>query len=167
MSEQRLQMDYHPAKKEVRFRRFASGQEVKIRGDSKLRKYMNDRGNFILQDQGKKFFDDIADAFDGQREVLIEVKTTRVDYEDLEQMIEHYNNENRGDGAIKITATQIAELPDMDATYRMVKEHGERSIEILKEHRGDIHTIPNNNEKVKKCVEEEVEIGRASCRERV
>lgn len=154
MSEQRLQMDYHPAKKEVRFRRFASGQEVKIRGDSKLRKYMNDRGNFILQDQGKKFFDDIADAFDGQREVLIEVKTTRVDYEDLEQMIEHYNNENRGDGAIKITATQIAELPDMDATYRMVKEHGERSIEILKEHRGDIHTIPNNNEKVKKCVED-------------
>lgn len=153
MSEQRLQMDYHPAKKEVRFRRFASGQEVKIRGDSKLSKYMNDRGKFILQDQGKKFFDDIAAAFDGEREVLIEVKTTRVDYEDLEQMIEHYNNENKEDGAIKITATQIAKLPDMDETYRMVKEHGERSIAILKEYREAICTIPNNNEDVKKCVE--------------
>lgn len=152
MSEQRLQMDYHPAKKEVRFRRFASGQEVKIRDDSKLRKYMNDRGKFILQDHGKKFFDDIAAAFDGEREVLIEVKTTRVDYEDLEQMIEHYNNENKEDGAIKITATQIAELPDMDETYRMVKEHGERSIAILKEHREAICTIPHD--KVKECVED-------------
>ena len=139
-------MDYHPAKKEVRFRRFASGQEVKIRGDSKLSKYMNDRGKFILQDQGKKFFDDIAAAFDGEREVLIEVKTTRVDYEDLEQMIEHYNNENKEDGAIKITATQIAKLPDMDETYRMVKEHGERSIAILKEYREAICTIRSRSE---------------------
>lgn len=48
MSDQLLQMKYHPAKKEVEFRRFQSGKEVPIRSDSKLTKYMNKKGQFVF-----------------------------------------------------------------------------------------------------------------------
>ena len=60
-------MKYHPAKKEVEFRRFQSGKEMCIDRNSKLTKYMNQRGTFILQNYGNQFFDDIAKAFDGEK----------------------------------------------------------------------------------------------------
>ena len=37
-SKQILQMKYHPAKKEVEFRRFKDEKEIQIRDDSKLKK---------------------------------------------------------------------------------------------------------------------------------
>ena len=41
MSKQALMMKYHPAKKEIEFRRFQDGKEIVIRSDSILRtKYM-------------------------------------------------------------------------------------------------------------------------------
>lgn len=86
MNEQRLEMKYHPAKKEVRFR----GIGFEISKKSALRTYMNDRGNFVLQNQGEKFFKDIADVFDGEA-ARVDVITTRLDYEDFEQMVEYYN----------------------------------------------------------------------------
>ena len=52
MNEQRLEMKYHPAKKEVRFRRFVlneDGKDVEKEVGSALRTYMNDRGNFVLK----------------------------------------------------------------------------------------------------------------------
>ena len=126
MNEQRLEMKYHPAKKEVRFKRFDSGKGIEIQGDSKLKQYMNDHGNFVLQYQGNEFFEAIAGAFDGEEVVQVDVITTRLDYEDFKQMVEYYNKSENS--TIKITATLLAELPDMDATYREVKKHGEKSI---------------------------------------
>lgn len=170
MNEQRLEMKYHPAKKEVRFRRFVSGKEVEILRDSKLRNYMNDRGNFVLQDQGNAFFEVIAGVFDGVKVVRIDVITTRLDYEDFEQMVEYYNKSEKR--AIEITATLLAELPDMDTIYHEVKAHGEKSIEILKEHLEAIYChIPlNNNEDVKKCVDDFTEAcdkGKKKIREKI
>lgn len=149
MSKQVLQMKYHPAKKEVSFKRFVSGKEVVIRSDSKLVKYMNGRGKFVLQDHGNSFFEDIAEAFDGEKAVHIEIVTTKIDYEDFLQMIEYYNES----GVVKITATLISELPDMNETYRVVKEHGEKSITILKTHRSTFFDVPLDNPNVKKCVD--------------
>lgn len=91
MNEQRLEMKYHPAKKEVFFRRIISDEEFEIKDGSGLRTYMNDRGNFVLQNQGEKFFEAIAGVFDGVKAVRIDVITTRLDYEDFEQMVEYYN----------------------------------------------------------------------------
>lgn len=149
MSKQVLQMKYHPAKKEVSFKRFVSDKEVVIRNDSKLMMYMNARGKFVIQDHGNGFFEDIADTFDGEKAVHMEVITTKIDYEDFLQMVEYYNES----GIIKITSTLIAELPDMNETYRVVREHGERSIDILKRHRMTFFDIPLDNDKVKECVE--------------
>lgn len=149
MSKQVLQMKYHPAKKEIFFARYVAGKEIPIRSDSKLNLYMNKRGKFVLQDHGKQFFDDIAEAFDGEKSVAIEVVTTKSDYEDFEQMIEYYNVGSK----IKVTATLLSELPDMEETYRVVRDHGEKSITTLTKHRSMLFEVPLDNANTKKCVE--------------
>lgn len=149
MSKQVLQMKYHPAKKEVLFKRFVTGKEISIRSDSKLSAYMNERGKFVLQDHGNSLFEDIADAFDGENSVHIEVVTTKNDYEDLLQMIEYYNS----NGSVEITSNLLSELPDMEETYRVVRDHGEKSVAILKKHQTQFFEVPLDNESVKKCVE--------------
>ena len=149
MSKQKLIMKYHPAKKEVEFRRFQSGKEVPIRNDSKLRTYMNQKGKFVLQNYGNALFDDIAKAFDGEREVNIEVITTQLDFEDFKQMAEYYNE----GGKCQMNLTLKAKLPDMDQTFLAVKKHGEESISILESHKQKLFEIPLENENVKKSAE--------------
>lgn len=150
MSKQILQMKYHPAKKEVEFHRFQSGKEIQIPKDSKLRNYMNKRGSFILQDHGNTFLSDIAGTFDGERIVNVEVVTTKNDFEDFMQMTEFYNETNPN---IRIDATLLSELPDMEQTYHIVKNHGEMSIGVLERHKTKFFEVPMNNSEVKKCVE--------------
>lgn len=146
-----LQMKYHPAKKEVEFIRFSSGNPINIRSDSVLTKYMNQKGKFVLQDYGNAFFTAITDAFDGQPLVHIDVVTTRSDYEDFEQMVEYYNK--NPDACAKITTTLLAELPDMEDTYQVVKDFGEQSIKILERHQKQFFEVRQDNSSVKECVE--------------
>lgn len=150
MSKQVLQMKYHPAKKEVEFHRFDDGQEVAIRSDSRLMQYMNAKGNFVLQDHGNAFFEDIANAFDGQKDIEMQVVTTKMDYEDFVQMVEYHNADSE---ECQITPTLIAELPDMAHTFDEVKKYGEQAAEILRKHRQKLFEIPLENENVKKSAE--------------
>lgn len=150
MSKQVLQMKYHPAKKEVEFHRFQDGQEVAIKSDSRLMQYMNAKGNFVLQDHGNAFFEDIATVFDGQKDIEMQVVTTKMDYEDFVQMVEYYNEEP---DACQITPTLMAELPDMVQTFAEVKKYGEQAAEILRKHRQKLFEIPLENENVKKSAE--------------
>ena len=115
-------MKYHPAKKEVEFRRFQNEKEVDIRNDSRLKHYMNLRGEFVLQDHGNEFFEEIANVFDGIREIEIQVITTKKDYEDFLQMVQVYNEEKSW--KCKIHTVLQAELPDMKQTFIEVKEYG-------------------------------------------
>lgn len=149
MSKQKLVMKYHPAKKEIEFHRFQSGKEEPIRNDSRLKSYMNEKGRFVLQDYGNKFFDDIAKAFDGLKSVDIDVITTKLDYEDFVQMTEYYNEGS----ACEMKPTPIAELPDMNQTFLEVVKHGKESIAVLHEHRQKLFEIPLENENVKKSAE--------------
>lgn len=148
MGNQVLQMKYHPAKKEVLFKRFQSGNEGLIRNDSRLKTYMNKKGKFVLQDFGNEFFDDIAYSFSGEKEILMEIITTKGDFDDFMSMLEYYNERSK----IKITAKLIAELPDMEETYEAVKKHGLESMEILKKHRGEFFDVPLTTDEVKECV---------------
>ena len=151
MSRQVLRMKYHPAKKEVCFQRFQNDKEIRIRPDSKLVSYMNKRGNFVLQDHGNRFFDDIAAAFDGEQSVHIDVVTTKNDYEDFEQMVDFYNADKP---QAKIDSTLLAELPDMDKIFSAVKKHGEHSRDILKTNQAKFFEVNTNNTAVvKECVE--------------
>ena len=150
MNKQTLLMKYHPAKKEVEFHRYQNGKEVAIRNESRLMQYMNMRGKFVLQDHGNAFFDDIAAAFDGLKNVDIQVITTKLDYEDLEQMVEYYNSEPN---KCKISISLLAELPNMVDTYAEVKKYGEESVGILDAYRSKLFDVPMDNENVRKSAD--------------
>jgi GTPase SAR1 family protein len=151
MSKLYLQMKYHPAKKEVEFRRFENGKEIMISG-GKLQRYMNKKGQFVLQDYGNEFFADIARAFDGIKALDMQVITTKMDYEDLVQMMEYYNASPEVE--CKITPTLIAELPDMKTTYNEIAKYGEQAIAVLQSHRSKLFDIKKiTNESVKKSAE--------------
>lgn len=151
MSRNVLQMKYHAAKKEISFKRFQDGEEIAIKSRGALSKYVNMRGKFVLQDFGNTFFRDIAKVFDGIKKVEIEAIMTKLDYEDLEQMIENYNQEPNSECAF--LPTLLAELPDMKKTYEEVKKFGESAIGILGAHRSKLFDIPLDNDNVKNSVE--------------
>ena len=144
-------MKYHPAKKEVEFRRFQNEKEVDIRNDSRLKHYMNLRGEFVLQDHGNEFFEEIANVFDGIREIEIQVITTKKDYEDFLQMVQVYNEEKSG--KCKIHTVLQAELPDMKQTFIEVKEYGKKAIHILQQHKNNLFSIPLESDSVRKSAE--------------
>lgn len=150
MNTQWLLMKYHPAKKEIEFHRYQGDKEIIIRNDSKLKQYMNKKGKFVLQDHGNSFFNDISSAFDGLKKVEIRVITTKMDYEDFEQMVEYYNEESTG---CQFTTTLLAELPDMAQTFNEVKKYGEQAIAILDAHKQKLFEIPLDNEYVKRSAE--------------
>lgn len=149
-NQQILLVKYHPAKKEIAFSRSISGKEIEITGSdgSILSEYINKKGQFVLQDHGKKFFNDIIDAFDGE-DVVLEVITTKEDFEDFRQMIEYFNKTSE----IKITASLIAELPDMNTAYEAIKNHGLKSIEILKKSKSGFSDVDSKNENVLACID--------------
>ena len=126
-----LEMKYHPAMKEVQFRRFADGQEIEIPPESGLRKFMNQK-DFVLQHQGNVFFDGLTCAFDGETCLDMNVVTTAVDYEDFEGMTDYYHH--TGNSPCKIQPKLTGELPDMTETFAAVKHLGEQSTEMLKQH---------------------------------
>lgn len=150
MSKQTLLMKYHPAKKEVEFQRFQNGRRVPIRPDSRLMQYMNRRGRFVLQDHGNAFFDDIANAFDGQKSVDIQVVTTRLDYEDLIEMVDLYNAQSE---KCKINLTSLTELPDMAETYQAVREYGQQAAAILASHRQKLYEVELPQEQVRQSAD--------------
>lgn len=146
-----LQMKYHPAKKEVTFSRVIAGKEIPINGDSRsvLAKYINKRGQFVLQDHGKQLFGDILEAFDGEEEVNLNVTMTKKDYEDFVQMVDFFNKTSE----VKINVNFLAELPDMEATYEVVKRHGLESTEILKRNREAFYNVNSDNPNVHQCID--------------
>lgn len=146
-----LQMKYHAAKKEISFKRFQDGEEVAIKVGGALSKYINMKGKFVLQDFGNTFFMDIAKVFDGIKQVEIQAIMTNLDYEDLVQMIENYNQDPKRE--CTFLATKLAELPDMKKTYEEVKKFGENAMGILGSHRSKLYDLPLDNENVRKSVE--------------
>ena len=126
-----LEMKYHPAMKEVKFRRFADGKEIEIPPESGLRKYMNQK-DFVLQHQGNVFFDGLACAFDGESRLNMAVITTAADYEDFKGMTDYYHH--TGNNTCKIQPKLTGELPDMTETFAAVERLGEQSTKMLKHH---------------------------------
>ena len=126
-----LEMKYHPAMKEVKFRRFADGEEIEIPPESVLRKYMNQK-DFVLQHQGNVFFDGLACAFDGESRLNMAVITTAADYEDFKGMTDYYHH--TGNNTCKIQPKLTGELPDMTETFAAVERLGEQSTKMLKHH---------------------------------
>lgn len=159
MSRQTLEMWYHPAKKEVCFRRFQGKEEVPVRKDSRLQKYMEkERGRFVLQDHGAEFFDDIVKIFDGQDQIEIRTVATKSDFVDFQQMAEYYNAHTNGRGRITVTAgTALSDteayLSDMNQIYNNVRDYGVKAAKILDVMRHNFFNISTNQEMVKESID--------------
>ena len=147
MAKSYLQLKYHPAKKEIEFRRFENGKSQLI-CEGRLLTYINKKGSFVLQDHGNQLFKDIAKAFDSVTKLEMKVITTKMDYEDLKQMINRYNEDP--ETQCKIMPTLVAELPDMKKTFEVLAEFGKQAVDILKDHKSklfDIQSISNKDVK--------------------
>ena len=94
-----LMIMYHPVKKEVRFLAKAKGEflEIPYAMCPWLNQYSPEKGEFLLQNHGNKFFEDIWEQF-LRDDVSVTFKGTKVDYEDFVKKVEEYNksvNEER------------------------------------------------------------------------
>ena len=87
-----LMIMYHPVKKEIRFLAKAKGEFVEIPYAMCpwLAQYGPDKGDFLLQNQGNKFFEDIWEQFLRDNVSLV-FKGTKIDYEDFEKKVKEYN----------------------------------------------------------------------------
>lgn len=149
----KLQIVYHPAKKEIKFRKYNPRTGVEVPIKLLIEKYTNgEKGKFILQDHGNSFFYDIAKTFDCQEVVDTELITTKEDYEDFLQMLEEYNKNRKNENAPVINATLLSELPDMKETFAIVEKHGKESASLLKEKIPEFKKINSNNQTVQRTV---------------
>lgn len=113
-----LMIAYHPVKKEIHFFGKYKGNfaEIPYEECENLAKYAPDKGEFLLQNQGEKFFDDIWKQF-AKDNVNLTFKGTKIDYEDLQNKIAHYN-ETRGKTIFEIT--KFIELPTVSEIYECI-----------------------------------------------
>ena len=83
---------YHPVKKEIRFLAKVKGEflDIPYKMCPNLIKYSPEQGEFLLQNQGNQFFDDIWEQFLCDKISLV-FKGTQIDYEDFEKKVEEYN----------------------------------------------------------------------------
>lgn len=130
MSQRTIEMFYHPARKEVRF----YNDDHTPMKCSKLSDIQN--RSFVLQEQGKDFFDIIAnDALDGIKDINIRFFGTQEDYEDFLSMVDYYKSQP--DTKSNFSCEQGGVLPGMNEMYCAVEEYGKNAVQILRE-RADV-----------------------------
>ncbi|MCR5847189.1 MAG: dynamin family protein [Lachnospiraceae bacterium] len=115
-----LMIMYHPVKKEIRFLAKAKGEFVEIPYAMCpwLNQYGPDNGEFLLQNHGNKFFDDIWEQFLRDNVNLV-FKGTKVDYEDFVKKVKEYNKSVKED---RFKVTQFIELPSVTDIYTAIAE---------------------------------------------
>jgi len=126
-----MMMAYHPVKKEVRFYGKFKGEFVEIPYDEcpRLEPYSPGAGEFVLQNQGTKFFDDIWEQF-SQDNVNITFKGTKIDYEDIQMKISDYNAVKEKE-IFKIS--KFIELPNVSEIFGYVNEFCDSALESFEE----------------------------------
>ncbi len=126
-----LMLAYHPVKKEIRFFGKFKGDFVEIPYDECpfLEKYSPEKGEFLLQNQGSNFFDDIWNQF-AQDNVNIIFKGTKIDYEDLQKKISDYND-SKDKQVFKIT--KFIELPNVSEIFECISEFCDSTLDSFEE----------------------------------
>lgn len=124
-----LMLMYHPVKKEIRFLAKAKGEFVEIPYAMCpwLSQYGPDKGEFLLQNHGNKFFEDIWEQFLRDKVSLV-FKGTKIDYDDFKKKVKEYNksvNEER----FKIS--KFIELPSVADIYSCINSFCDDTIEVF------------------------------------
>lgn len=150
----RIMIMYHSVKKEVHFLVDDNGSfnEIGYSDCPKLEKYEPGRGDFLLQDQGTLFFDNVVDTFLGIKHKELVFKGTKLDYEDFRKMVDNYN-EYKNEKVLRLT--EFVELPDVETIYTDIKNVANETVKVF-----DNELISNNTkreyQKRKKGLEEKV-----------
>ena len=124
-----LMISYHPVKKEIRFFGKFKGEFVEIPYEDcpHLDKYGPGSGEFLLQNQGTQFFDDIWEQF-SKDNVNITFKGTKIDYEDIQKKIADYNQVKEKQ-IFKII--KFIELPNVSEIYECIGEFCDEVIDTF------------------------------------
>ena len=126
-----LMIMYHPVKKEIRFFTRFKGDFVEIPYEEcpHLEKYSPGSGEFLLQNQGISFFDDIWEQF-ARDNVNLTFKGTKIDYEDFRKKVADYNDE-KGKEIFKIA--DYVELPNVSEIYEAISKFCDEALESFDE----------------------------------
>ncbi len=126
-----LMISYHSIKKELRFFvKVKTGfAEISYAECAYLEKYSPDKGEFILQNQGIRFFDDIWNQF-LKETIRVTFKGTKIDYEDIQRKIADYN-ETKGKEIFVIS--NFIELPAVADIYGYVEEFCNETLDIFEQ----------------------------------
>lgn len=124
-----LMIMYHPVKKEIHFLAKVKGEflEVPYKICTNLIPYSPEHGEFLLQNQGNKFFDDIFEQFSNEKISLV-FKGTRVDYEDFCEKIAEYN---KSCGEDRFTISNFIELPSVTEIFNRINAFCEETLQIF------------------------------------
>lgn len=122
---------YHSVMKEIRFFVKVKDEFVELpyADCEKLEKYSPGKGEFLLQNQGTQFFDDIWHQF-LKESLQITFKGTKIDYEDIQRKIADYN-ETKGKEIFSIV--NFIELPSVSEIYRYVEEFCKETLNIFEQ----------------------------------
>jgi GTPase SAR1 family protein len=120
---------YHPVKKEIHFLAKVKGEfiEVPYKICPNLIPYSPENGEFLLQNQGNKFFDDIFEQFSNEKISLV-FKGTQVDYEDFCEKIAEYNKYAEED---RFTISNFIELPAVTDIFSRINDFCDETLKLF------------------------------------
>lgn len=128
-------IQYHPVKKEVHFLSDSNGSfnEVNYFDSPFLEKYSPKKDSeFLLQNAGNDFFDDISNAFLLFDDTEISFKGTKLDYEDFVLMVENYNSYLKNKGKKReLKLGRFYELTPVDEIFTAIKKVYEEATVIF------------------------------------
>ncbi len=124
-----LMIMYHPVKKEIRFLAKVKGEflDIPYKICPNLSKYAPENGEFLLQNQGNQFFEDIWEQFSHDKINLV-FKGTKVDYEDFVEKIAEYNKHA---GEDRVFVKDFIELPAVDEIFSQINVFCEETINLF------------------------------------
>ncbi|MBQ2101196.1 MAG: dynamin family protein [Lachnospiraceae bacterium] len=124
-----LMIMYHPVKKEIHFLAKVKGEflEVPYKICPNLIPYSPENGEFLLQNQGNKFFNDIYEQFSNEKISLV-FKGTQVDYEDFCEKIAEYNKTT---GEDRFTISNFIELPSVTEIFSRISDFCDETLNLF------------------------------------
>lgn len=124
-----LMIMYHPVKKEIRFLAKVKGEflDIPYKMCPNLSQYAPENGEFLLQNQGNQFFDDIWEQFSHDKINLV-FKGTKVDYEDFVEKIAEYN---KTVGEDRVFIKDFIELPSVEVIFKQINEFCDETLSLF------------------------------------
>ena len=124
-----LMIMYHPVKKEIRFLAKVKGAflDVPYSMCTNLLPYSPEHGEFLLQNQGNQFFNDIWEQFSREKISLV-FKGTKIDYEDFCEKVEEYN---KSVGEDRFTIANFIELPAVTEIFDRINNFCEDTLRVF------------------------------------